>query len=491
MSSFLKTAIKRIDNQNATIANSGIYSDVTGFIGTGTLLLNALFSGSMFKGLPDNKITMVAGPEGVGKSFMLLSIISSFLKEYPEGNAVIFESESAIQSKTLVDFKIDLDRVLFIPVATVQELRTQALQILDEYEKVPEERRKKERLFICLDSLGNLSTSKEMEDSLSGKETLDMTRAKMIKSVFRTISIRLGLLKVPFFCTNHIYMSQSLFPSAIASGGCLVKDEKIKMSDGKLRTIQDVHVGERVKTSSGEGTVVQVWNPKTLEEGFPRCYRFILRNKASELSMVNCSEKHKFLQNWLWIEAKDIEIGDNLQTEDEELEVLYKFDLGNQKVYDIEVFPDSQYILANGLISHNSGTKYAASMIVFLSKKKEKDGTVHSGNIVHCKLDKSRFTKEGSQVDLLINFSKGLDPYWGVLDMMIEAGLVKQVGTRYEFPSGEKVFRKVINNNPETYFTQDLLNKLDEYIGKKFLYGCVLENQDLVEDSEELESIDL
>ena len=78
MSSFLKSVIKRIDNRNATIADSGIYSDVTGFINTGTLLLNALFSGSMFKGIPDNKITMVAGPEGVGKSFMLLSIISSF-----------------------------------------------------------------------------------------------------------------------------------------------------------------------------------------------------------------------------------------------------------------------------------------------------------------------------------------------------------------------------------------------------------------------------
>jgi len=489
MSSFLKSVIKRIDNKNATIADSGIYSDVTGFINTGTLLLNALFSGSMFKGIPDNKITMVAGPEGVGKSFMLLSIISSFLKEYPEGNAVIFESESAIQSKTLTDFNIDAERVLFVPVSTVQEFRSQSLQILDEYEKLPEAQRKKERMFICLDSLGNLSTSKEMEDSLAGKETMDMTRAKLIKSVFRTISIRLGLLKVPFFCTNHIYMSQSLFPSAIASGGCLMVGEKLRMFDGTLIPIEEVKVGYQVATQAGSGTVAKVWTPETLDDGFPQCYRLFFIDEEKTLSVVNCSEKHKFLLDENWVPAKDVQIEDKLTTKDGTIEVFHKFDLGFNKVYDIEVFPDSNYILENGLICHNSGTKYAASTIVFLSKKKEKEGTLHAGNIVHCKLDKSRFTKEGSQVDLLINFSKGLDPFWGVLDMMIEAGLVKQSGTRYEFPSGEKVFRKVVNANPETYFTPELLNKLDEFLGKKFLYGCVLDNQDLSEESDDSDTL--
>ena len=487
MPKFLKTAIKRIDNKNATIADSGIYSDVTGFINTGSYLLNMLFSGSLYKGIPDNKIIMAAGPEGVGKSFMLLSIIGSFLKEYPKGNAIIFESESAIQSQTLIDFGIDTSRILFVPITTVQELRTQSLQILEEYEKLPLEVRSEERLFLGLDSLGNLSTTKELEDSLAGKETVDMTRAKLIKSVFRTLSIKLGILKVPFFCTNHIYMSQSLFPSAIASGGCLRPHTQIRMLHGPYKEVQEIKVGDWVQTKEGQAQVSKVWSPETLELGTPQCLRF----HFNDGSFIDCSVDHKFLKKGQWVEAKSLVIGDKLDSITEPKEITFIFDLDKRPVYDIEVFPDSNYILHNGLYSHNSGTKYAASTIVFLSKRKEKEGTVHLGNVVHCKLDKSRFTREGSQVDIMIDFSKGLDPYWGLLDALVESNLVKSVGHRFEFPTGEKVFKKEIKKNPDLYFTKDLLIQLDGLLGKKFLYGCVLENQEEFTEDDDTEDLEL
>ena len=487
MPKFLKTAIKRIDNKNATIADSGIYSDVTGFINTGSYLLNMLFSGSLYKGIPDNKIIMAAGPEGVGKSFMLLSIIGSFLKEYPKGNAIIFESESAIQSQTLIDFGIDTSRILFVPITTVQELRTQSLQILEEYEKLPLEVRSEERLFLGLDSLGNLSTTKELEDSLAGKETVDMTRAKLIKSVFRTLSIKLGILKVPFFCTNHIYMSQSLFPSAIASGGCLRPHTQIRMLHGPYKEVQEIKVGDWVQTKEGQAQVSKVWSPETLELGTPQCLRF----HFNDGSFIDCSVDHKFLKKGQWVEAKSLVIGDKLDSITEPKEITFIFDLDKRTVYDIEVFPDSNYILHNGLYSHNSGTKYAASTIVFLSKRKEKEGTVHLGNVVHCKLDKSRFTREGSQVDIMIDFSKGLDPYWGLLDALVESNLVKSVGHRFEFPTGEKVFKKEIKKNPDLYFTKDLLIQLDGLLGKKFLYGCVLENQEEFTEDDDTEDLEL
>lgn len=159
--------------------------------------------------------------------------------------------------------------------------------------------------------------------------------------------------------------------------------------------------------------------------------------------------------------------------------------IGYNPVYDIEVENAHHYVLFNDILSHNSGPKYTASVICLLSKRKEKDGTNFIGNVVHCKLDKSRFTKEGSTIDILIDFTKGLSTYYGILEMMVEAGLVKSTGTRFEFPHLEtKVFRKEVAKNPELYFTQELLLKLDEVLQKKFLYGSVFQNSQELEEEE-------
>lgn len=349
--SFLKNLHKKLGNPNGSIVADGIVGDLSGFIDTGSLLLNAEVSGSMFKGLPDNKISMFCGPQGVGKSFILLTIISQFLSKYPKANVIFFESESAQRTELMEKFGVDTSRVYFAPITTVQELRTQALQTLEEYEKTfSAKERLENKLFLCLDSLGNLSTSKETEDSVAGKETQDMTRAKLIKSTFRVLTLKLGILGVPFICTNHIYMSQSLFPTAISAGG--------------------------------------------------------------------------------------------------------------------------------------SGALYNASLICFLSKRKEKDGTAFVGNVIHCNLDKSRFTKEGSKIDIYINFSRGLDRYYGLLDYGVKYGMIQSIGNKFQFPGMEtKAFRKEIMNHPETYFTDDFLNLLDPALAKEFLYGSVFDNQS-EEDSE-------
>jgi hypothetical protein len=118
-----------------------------------------------------------------------------------------------------------------------------------------------------------------------------------------------------------------------------------------------------------------------------------------------------------------------------------------------------------------SGLKYAASSIVYLSKRKEKDGTEVVGNIIHCKNYKSRLTKENAQIDVRLTYKEGLDRHYGLLDLAIEAGIFNKVSTRIELPDGTKVFGKTINDEPEKYFTKEVLEKIDEYTKRKFSYG--------------------
>jgi hypothetical protein len=156
-----------------------------------------------------------------------------------------------------------------------------------------------------------------------------------------------------------------------------------------------------------------------------------------------------------------------------------------QDVYDISVDQYENYILSNGVITHNSGLKYTASTIVFLSKKKDKDGTEVVGNIIRARMQKSRFTKEHSAVEIRLTYSKGLDRYYGLLDIAEKYDIFKKVSTRYELPNGSKVFGKSINDEPEKYYTKEVLDLIDEACKKEFLYGQEsIVGEDRVEEEE-------
>ena len=120
-----------------------------------------------------------------------------------------------------------------------------------------------------------------------------------------------------------------------------------------------------------------------------------------------------------------------------------------------------------------SGLKYAASSIVFLSKRKDKDGKDVVGNIIHCKNHKSRLTIENKMVDVRLSYDKGLDKYYGLLELAIKYGIFKQVSTRIELPNGKTQFGKTIINSPEEYFTEEVMKQLDDAAEKEFKYGNV------------------
>ena len=123
------------------------------------------------------------------------------------------------------------------------------------------------------------------------------------------------------------------------------------------------------------------------------------------------------------------------------------------------------------IMGGGSGLQYAASNIVFLSKKKEKVGTDVIGNIIHCKNFKSRLAKENKKVDVLLSYDEGLNRYYGLLELAEKYNIFKKVSTRYELPDGSKLYAKQILKDPEKYFTEDIMSRLDEAAKKEFSYG--------------------
>jgi len=149
MTDFLKSIIKEVGNEYASLVSDGVEAgDVESYIDTGSYIFNALLSGSIYGGLPANKITALAGESATGKTYFLMGIVKNFLDKDPEAGVIYFESESALTKQLIIDRGVDPERMVIMPVTTVQEFRHQALKTLDSYITQNEADRKP--LFICL-----------------------------------------------------------------------------------------------------------------------------------------------------------------------------------------------------------------------------------------------------------------------------------------------------------------------------------------------------
>jgi len=220
---FLDTVIKESGNEYASIVSDGVAAgDTSSFVDTGSYIFNAVVSGSLFGGIPSNKVTALAGESSTGKTFFALSVVRNFLNQHSDGGVIYFESESAISKDMIESRGIDSKRMVIFPVATIEEFRTQATRILDKYLKEPKDQR--QPLMFVLDSLGMLSTSKEMEDISNDKQVRDMTKSQLIKGAFRVLTLKLGQARVPMIVTNHTYdVIGSYVPMKEMGGGAGLK----------------------------------------------------------------------------------------------------------------------------------------------------------------------------------------------------------------------------------------------------------------------------
>ena len=257
MSNFLETVVSDIGNEYASVVSDGVAAgDTSAFIDTGSYIFNGLVSGSIQGGVPGNKITALAGESSTGKTFFCLGIVRSFLESNPDGGVIYFESESALSKEMIEARNIDSSRMIIVPVTTVQEFRTQAIKILDKYMS----EKNQPPMLMVLDSLGMLSTSKEMEDSEAGKETRDMTRAQVVKSIFRVLTLKLGKANVPLIVTNHTYdVVGAYVPTKEMGGGSGLKyaaSSIIYLSKSKEKDGKEV-VGNIIKAKLAKSRVAK------------------------------------------------------------------------------------------------------------------------------------------------------------------------------------------------------------------------------------------
>ena len=331
---FLKEIVKEVGGEYTQLAAD--INDSETYVDTGSYIFNGLVSGSIFGGVSGNKITAIAGESSTGKTFFSLAVVKNFLDTNPDGYCLYFDTEAAVNKSLLSSRGIDLSRVVVVNVVTIEDFRSKALKAVDLYLKKNAEDRKP--CMFVLDSLGMLSTEKEITDALNDKQVRDMTKSQLVKGAFRMLTLKLGQANIPMIVTNHTY---------------------------------DV-IGSYVPTKEMGG---------------------------------------------------------------------------------------------------GSGLKYAASTIIYLSKKKEKDGTDVVGNLIKAKTAKSRLSKENKDVTVRLYYDeRGLDRYYGLLELGELGGLWKNVAGRYEM-NGKKVYAKAILKDPEEYFTEEVMQKLDQIAQQEFSYG--------------------
>ena len=173
--------------------------------------LNIALSGDVDGGLAPG-LTVVAGPSKHFKSNISLVMVASYLEKYPDAIALLYDTEFGITPEYLANFNIDTDRVLHTPIEHAEQLKFDIMKQLEEIKKG-------DHVIIMIDSIGNLASKKELEDALDGKSAADMTRAKVLKGLFRMVTPFLNTRNIPLICVNHTYKEIGLFPKDIMSGG--------------------------------------------------------------------------------------------------------------------------------------------------------------------------------------------------------------------------------------------------------------------------------
>lgn len=288
--------------KNSTVKLSSVLSESKffgekGVTTTDLPILNLAFSGSL-KGGFKSGLTQFAGPSRHFKSNLALFCVKAYMEKHKDAVCLYYDSEFGSPPAYLETFGIDLGRVLHTPVIHVEQLKFDIVAQLDNIERG-------DKVIIFIDSIGNLASKKETEDALEQKSVADMSRAKAIKSLFRIVTPQLTVKDITCIAINHTIQEMGLYPKTIVTGGCVVAGTKIRMADGSLKNIEDVTVGEEVKTLMGPKAVTHAWTPDTLDEGEPEIYKVTFEDGYT----VECSPEHKFLINGAWIPAKELIVG--------------------------------------------------------------------------------------------------------------------------------------------------------------------------------------
>ena len=221
MADFFRNLVEDMKDEDTNIMGDGKGSaEYSGTVDSGSYMLNAVLSGSIFGGVPNNKVTAFAGESATGKTFFVLGVVKQFLQDNPDGGIVYYDTEAAVTKQMMEERGVDTSRVIISEPDTIQKFRTHAMKTIDMYEKSPD----RPPMMFILDSLGLLSTEKEVADTAEGKDVRDMTKSQLIKGAFRVLTLKLAKIGVPMIVTNHVYeVIGSYMPQKEMGGGSGLK----------------------------------------------------------------------------------------------------------------------------------------------------------------------------------------------------------------------------------------------------------------------------
>lgn len=212
MSSLMAKMKKASTIENAALLSKSELFKNKEFIPLPVPMMNIAFSGK-FDGGFSNGLIQLAGPSKHFKSNMGLVLAKAFQDKHPEGIILFYDSEFGSTEDYFKNAGIDIDRVLHLPFMNIEELKFDLMQKLESLDV------KTDKIFIFVDSIGNSASKKELEDAKNEKSVSDMTRAKMIKQVFRLVTPYLTQKKVPMVVINHTYQTQEMYSKTVVSGG--------------------------------------------------------------------------------------------------------------------------------------------------------------------------------------------------------------------------------------------------------------------------------
>jgi len=334
-------------NEYSSLASEGTIADITSYTDTGCYIWNSQVSGSLFGGLPNGQLCVIAGESTTGKTFFSISLIDNFIKNNDNPIVLIFDSENAINKTRLEARNVDLSKINYYPVTSLFDFKNQIVNVLDTLNE--EYKPGDVKILIVLDSLGNLPSTKELNDAKEGKQKVDMTRSKEIRSLFRVVTVKLSKHKIPMIVTNHTYTQiNAFFPTQTMSGG--------------------------------------------------------------------------------------------------------------------------------------GGVKFGSDYIFQLTKAKDKDSKGNViGNVITSTAVKNRDALENTKVKMMLSYKHGLHPYYGLLPIAEEAGLIVKEGKNYIVAgkSDKPLSEKMLYQKGAEIFTQEFLEKLEPHIKKAFNYGDSAEEAEM------------
>lgn len=275
--------VKKVDDTAEIIAESA-YSNIKEWIPSGNYILNACMSGDLFKAIPTGRVSTYYGPSSVGKTFLACSNAREAQKM---GYTVIYmDSEGAIDAKFVSRLGVDPTKLIIKQVSTIAETSQFIASICKGLQEQEDTYGTHQKVMFVLDSLGNLTSDKERDDTIAGNNKRDMTKAQELKALFRVNATPLAKLQCPMVVCNHSYASiGSYVPTQIQAGGCLTPDELVITLEHGNIPIKDIKIGDHVLSHDGEWHIIE----KTWEYEKPT-YTFNFENCA-----MTCSNNHRFL----------------------------------------------------------------------------------------------------------------------------------------------------------------------------------------------------